>query len=156
MSERSERLQNCGFSEERTFPALFIAPEILDLEPFDDFETLHYGLKHYYLGLASNGLELSDFFPVTSEKNCMPHSEDGFIFEMKSEIETSQRMNFGVCQTDKGISLKINYQFSFCEKNYQTLRCRQDLKVADELFEVADELFEVAGEVFKTLTEMSK
>ena len=44
----------------------------------------------------------------------MPHSEDGFIFEIESEIETSQRMNFGVCQTDTGKSLGSSYQFSSC------------------------------------------
>ena len=79
LSSRSVRLESCGFSDQKTFPALNIAPTVLNLEPFDEFETLHYFLKHYYLGLASNGVDFFDFHPERSVKNCLPHSEEGFL-----------------------------------------------------------------------------
>ena len=40
-----------------------MAPRVVDLEPFDEFETLHYFLKHYYIGVAAKGLQIDSILP---------------------------------------------------------------------------------------------
>ena len=71
------------------FPAFQISPELLELEFFDDFETLHYGLKHYYLGLGSNGQNISDFQPIISEETCESEAakDEKFISNLKYDPE---------------------------------------------------------------------
>ena len=78
------------------FPAFQISPEILELEFFDDFETLHYGLKHYYLGLGTNGQQISDFQPVLSGKTCESEAaeDEKFIFNLKCDPETEKNADF--------------------------------------------------------------
>ena len=93
---RSDRLENSGFLQTQVFPAFQISPELSELEFFDDFETLHYGLKHYYLGLGSNGQNISDFQPVISEKTCESEAakDEKFISNLKYDPESEKNADF--------------------------------------------------------------
>ena len=93
---------------------------VLNLEPFDEFETLHYFLKHYYLGLAANGVNFFDFQPEKSVSNCLPHSEEGFL-EVTCDQALSHRANFGFCETQSGTYLAGGFGATSADPNHRKL-----------------------------------
>ena len=66
ITDRLARFSHAGFHKYRCFPLLEIAPPVVNIEPFDEYETLHYFLKHYYIGMGAINLDPKKFYPTST------------------------------------------------------------------------------------------
>ena len=77
-----------------------INPQVPSLEPFDEFETLHYFLKHYYIGFGGINVNVAEFYPNVRN----PRGPTEFVRKTMSvdPIDVGYaRSNFGFARLDK-------------------------------------------------------
>ena len=90
LSSREERLKE-HFKISSICPIYPLAPDISDIEPFDEFEVLHLYMKHYYIGFGTNcsesADELSEYF---SDNSFKPGSTES----SKNSVACEERIRF--------------------------------------------------------------
>lgn len=95
IKSRFERLRLAHFDSFDCFPLSSIAPAVLQIEPFDEFETLNYFLKHYYIGIGSRNLDGHLFYPTRSVPSQYNIEEERKIWMVRVVNNRSHRSFYG-------------------------------------------------------------
>jgi hypothetical protein len=97
-----------------------INPQVPSLEPFDEFETLHYFLKHYYIGFGGINVDVVDFYPNLRN----PRGPTEFVRKTMSVAPIDvgyARSNFGFARVDERAFLIGGFGFD----NFQNAHHRR-------------------------------
>ena len=85
LESRKKRLENLGFEQSAVVPIRNLKTKFSKLEPFDEYETLHYYQNQYYIGYGSKNVELSLFLENLIQVPVLDHVRTKWRVEVINE-----------------------------------------------------------------------
>lgn len=161
LTSREKRLKEY-FTFNKISPIYPLAPKIIDIEPFDEFEVLHLYMKHYYIGFGSNDKEtandlssyllVNDFIPGSVDSCKSTSSKEIVRYPGRTfsgyEIESSGKICVGGLGVDDPSSAKQGSSFCLLEIKgdiVKTVTIDADEVMLPQVVTLADKLVVFGG-----------